>query len=123
MPVSYSLSESVLEFTLEAKYTMAEALAAIGQAIASVPPDTQPDVLVDVTKSEEERSYETIHMMALPFGSNVASLSGRIAVVVSTQAQFGGARQFGALVEEHGLEARPFRDRPAAISWLQGEAS
>ena len=121
MPVSYSLSGSVLEFTFEGKYTMPEALAAIEQAIASVPPGARPEVLVDVTKSEEKRSYETIHMMALPFGLNAASLSGRIALVVSTQAQFGGVRQFGAMLERYGVEARPFQDRPAAVSWLQGE--
>ncbi len=64
-----------------------------------------------------------MRMLADLLGAHSASLNGRIAVVVSTQARFGGARQLGMLVEQHGLEARPFRDRPAALSWLQGEAS
>ena len=123
MPVTYSLSDSILEITLEGKYTSAESLAAFEQGIASVPPDTRPGVLIDVTKSEELRSYETMHRIADRFGVHSASLSGRIAVVVSTQARFGSARQLGALVEGYGLHARPFRDRPAAVSWLQGEAS
>ncbi len=120
MPASYSLSDSVLEITLEGSYTSAEALVAFEQGIASVPPDTRPGVLIDVTKSEELRSYETMQRIADRFGAHSASLSGRIAVVVSTQARFGKARQFGALVEGHGLDARPFHDRPTAISWLQG---
>ena len=83
-----------------------------------VPPDTQPGVLIDVTKSEELRSYETMQKLAQLFGEHAASLSGRIAVVVSTQARFGTARQFGMLVQEYGVEARAFPDRPAAVSWL-----
>ena len=120
MPVSYSLSDSVLEFTHVGKYTSAESFAVAEQAIALVPPDTQPGVLIDVTKSEELRSYETMKRLADLFGAHSASLSGRIAVVVSTQARFATARQFGALGEGYGIEARPFHDRPAALSWLQG---
>ena len=124
MPASYSLSESVLEFTFEGSFTSAEALAALEQGIASVPPGTRPGVLIDVTTSREPvRSYEEMRGLAQFFGSHMASLSGRIAVVVSTQARFGTTRQFGAMIEEHGLDARPFHDRPAAVSWLQGEAS
>ena len=123
MPVSYSLSGSVLEITPEGKYTSAEALAAAEQAIGSVPPDLQLGILIDVTKSEELKSYETMQRLAQLFGSHVASLSGRIAVAVSTPARFGNARQFGALLEKYGVEARPFHDRVAAVSWLQGGAS
>ena len=118
MPVSYSLSDSVLEFTFEGRTTSAEAFAAVEQGIASVPPGTRPGVLIDATKSEELKSYETMKMLAELLGAHSASLSGRIGVLVSTQARFGKARQLGALVEEHGLEARPFQDRPAALSWL-----
>ena len=80
MPVSYSLSDSILEITLEGKYSSAESLAACEQGIASVPPDTRPGVLIDVTKSEELRSYETMQRLADLFGAHSASLSGRIAV-------------------------------------------
>ena len=124
MPVSYSLSESVLEFTFEGSFTSAEALAALEQGIASVPPGTRPGVLIDVTTSSEPlRSYEEMRRLAQFFGSHMASLDGRIAVVVSTQVRFGKTRQFGALVEGYGVEARAFPDRPAAVSWSQGEAS
>ena len=123
MPISYSLSQSVLVFTVEGRVTTAEGLATFEQGIASVPPGTRPDVLIDVTKSEELRSYETMMRLADLLGAHSASLGGRIAVLVSTQGRFGKARQLGMLVEEHGLDARPFHDRPAAVSWLQGEAS
>ena len=123
MPASYSLSGFVLEFTFEGRVTSAEGLAAVEQGIASVPSGTRPGVLIDVTKSEELKSLETTRRLADLLGAHSASLSGRIGVLVSTEARFGKARQLGGLVGRYGLDARPFHDRPAAVSWLQGEAS
>ena len=121
MPASYTLSESVLEFTFEGKFTSAEGLAALEQGIASVPPGTRPSVLFDVTTSEQPPgSYEQVGRLSKLLDAHSASLSGRIGVLVSDQLRFGVARQFGALGEQYGFDVCPFLDRSAAVSWLQG---
>ena len=118
MPVSYSLSESILEVTMEGRTTTEEGLAAFEQGLASIPSGAKYGVLIDVTRSEEVKSFGDFKQIAALFGEHADSLGGRIGVLVAHQVRFGTARQFGALVECHGLEALPFEDRDAAVAWL-----
>ena len=116
--VSYSLSESVLEVTVEGHYTAEEELAFIGRGLASIPSGAKPRVLVDVTRSREYQSSPHFEQLATLLGRYAGSLDGRIGVVVSDPVRFGGARQISSLVERYGLEVRPFKDRGAAVDWL-----
>ena len=82
MPVSYSLSESLLEFTFEGSFTTEEARAVFRQGLATVPPGTRPGVLIDVTTSKEPiRRYEAMRRLAQFFGSHMALLSGEVVEV------------------------------------------
>ena len=116
--VSYSLSESVLEVTVEGHFTAEEELAVIGKGLASIPSGAKPGVLVDVTRSREYKRLLDFERLAMLLGQYAGSLDGRIGVVVSDPVRFGSARQFSSLVEGYGLEARPFEDRGAAVDWL-----
>ena len=118
MPVSYSLDESLLEVTLEGQVTSEEAFAVVQQGLASIPSGEKPGVLIDVTRSAELKSFGDIQRLAGVFGLHADSLGGRIGVLVSNQVRYGIARQFGAIVEDHGLQAAPFEDRDAAIDWV-----
>ena len=118
MPVSYTVSESVLEVTFEGRFTVEETLATLEQGLASIPSRATPGVLIDVTRSGELARFEDLQRFAGLFSEHADSLSGRIGILVTDQIRFGLARQFGALVEGHGLEAAPFKDRDAAVDWL-----
>ena len=116
--VSYSLSESVLEVTVEGHFTAERELAVIGRGLASIPSGAKPGVLVDVTRSREYKRLPDFERLAMLLGKYAGSLDGRIGIVVSDPVRFGSARQFSSLVERYGLEARPFKDRGAAVDWL-----
>ena len=116
--VSYSLSESVLEVTVEGHFTASEELAVIGIGLASIPPGAKPGVLVDVATGREYKRLPDFEQLATLLGRYAGSLDGRIGIVVSDPVRFGSARQFSSLVERHGLEARPFEDKGAAVDWL-----
>ena len=116
--LSYSLSGSVLEVTVEGHFTAEEELAVIAEGLASIPSGSKPGVLVDVTRSREYKRLPDFERLATLFGEYAGSLDGRIGIVVSDLVRLGSARQFSSLVERYGLEARPFTDRGAAVDWL-----
>ncbi len=116
--VSYSLSESVLEVTVEGHFTAEAELAVIGEGLASIPSGAKPGVLVDITRSREYKRLPDFERLAMLLGEYAGSLDGRVGIVVSDPVRFGSARQFSSLVERYGLEARPFKDRGAAVDWL-----
>lgn len=118
MPVSYSLSESVLEVTIVGHFTVEEALAAFEQGLATIPSDSKPGVLIDVSRSGEFAGLLDLTRLAGLFGQHADLLSGRIGLLVSDWVRFGLAQQLGVLVEDYGLEAAPFEDRDAAVDWL-----
>ncbi len=119
MPVSYSLSESLLEIEMEGQTAVEEGLAVFEQALASIPSHEKPGVLLDVTRSAQLTSFEDLRRFVWLFGEHADSLGGRIGVLVANEVRFGITRQFGVLVEGHGLEAAPFQDRDAAVDWVR----
>lgn len=118
MPVSYSLSESVLEVTIVGHFTVEEALAAFEQGLATIPSDSKPGVLIDVSRSGEFAGLLDLVRLAGLLGEHADLLSGRIGILVSDLVRFGLAQQLGVLVEDYGLEAAPFEDRDATVDWL-----
>ncbi len=118
MPVSYSLSESVLEVTLVGHYTVEEVLAAFEQGLAAIPSGAKPGILINVSRSGEFAGLLDFVRLAGLLGEHADSLSGRIGALVSDSVRFGLAQQLGVLVENYGLEAAPFEDRDAAVDWL-----
>ena len=118
MPVSYSLSESVLEVTIEGQPTVEEAVAAIEQGLAAIPSDAKAGVLIDVTRSGKFAGLLDLMQLAGLLGRRANSLNGRIGILVSDPVRLGLAQQLGVLVEDYGLEAVPFEDKDAAVDWL-----
>ena len=118
MPTRFSLTDSLLELTLEGAFTNAEVLTTFRQGLASAPSGKKLDVLIDVTKSGELKEFEDLQLLGRFFVENADSLGGRIAVLVSDTARFGVARQLGGLLDDEGLEVAPFRDRDAALDWV-----
>ena len=116
--VSYSLSESVLEVTVEGHFSFEEVLAVFGKGLASIPSGAKPGVLVDVTRSGEYKRLLDFERLAMLLGEYAGSLDGRIGIVVSDPVRFAIAQEFSSLVERYGLEACPFEDRGAAVDWL-----
>lgn len=118
MTVSYSLSESLLEVTVEGDFTVEEAFAVFQQGLASIPTHEKPGVLIDVTRSAKLASFSELQRLAGLFGLHADSLGGRIGVLVEKPIRYGLARQFGAFVESHGLKVVPFENRETAVDWV-----
>ena len=116
--VTYSLSWSLLEVTMEGHFTVEEALAIFAGGLASIPSGSKPDVLIDTTRSQEHKRLPDYERLAMLLAEHAGSLSGRIGILVSGPLRLALSRQFSSLVEQHGFEACAFEDRSHAFDWL-----
>ncbi len=95
--------------------------AAIDQAAADPEFQAGTSLVFDGTRSEAPISKPDMEWrVAMLRTLSSRGFSSRVAVVVrgDERYRFGLARQLSMLVEQHGIELKPFPDVEAAMAWL-----
>lgn len=118
MPLTFRLDDDLLEVTASGAYTGDEVVREYRTAFAGLPEGRRHGFVVDTRLST---SYLTMHDFErmMDVYQEFSPVLGRVAVVVKSDAHFGGARQSGALLENRGFESRPFRDIDEARAWAR----
>lgn len=98
-------------------------LAALRDLAAALEGETGFGVLLDGRETHYQPSWSDVQTMARESGQPNALQKHRIAVVVSTVAQFGLARMFVTYLEGVGCEGAAFRDLESAMEWLETSRS
>ena len=75
-------------------------------------------ILIDALEGEYRHSSSEVKTLAQEAGRPGSLRGHRLAVVVSTTAQFGLGRMFSTYLEVAGVEGAVFRDEGAAMDWL-----
>ena len=76
-------------------------------------------VLVDCTKVEPADSSETVRYISDCVIKNASALQcGPVAIIVSTDVEYGMARMYMALTDLAHHNTEIFRDRDSALAWL-----
>lgn len=123
MPYTFSIhpEQNLIRQTLWGRVTVDE-LRDIATRIWAHPHHRpRMDVLADLRNAEVDVSYEQMTDYTRFLAGN--STIGRQAIVVTRQLEFGLARMYEQLTENHMLRAdlRVFLDMEAAERWMRGE--
>ncbi len=120
MPVSYSLTGSLLQLNLEGHYEPHDIIAAFLKGLADPQCPPRVALLLDVTRSEslEKRTPHEIRHVAEFLGPYADRLGARCAVVATKDIHFGLSSMGSAYTENVGVEAAVFRDTESAVLWL-----
>ena len=118
MPISYDLSDDLLQVVASGAYTFAEIKSTFGTAIRAIPLDRSIATLVDARLSEHNPSGEELRSIASFAGSLLPRIGRRVALVVSAEVRFGLGRMLEVFGEPEGVEFKVFRNLDDARSWL-----
>jgi hypothetical protein len=117
MPVEWSLTEDVLTLRFLGEYTFAEIAAAARAGLESAPGSVR--LLVDATGTARLPDAQGVRQRVDLLLELRSRLTGPVAIVASSGAMFGIARQIGQQVESFGgMQIRVFQDLAAARAWL-----
>lgn len=79
-------------------------------------------VLVDCTKVDPADSTETVRYIADCVIKNASTLKcGPVAIIVSSDVEYGMARMYMAFTELAHPNTEIFRDRDSALAWIMGQ--
>jgi len=78
-------------------------------------------VLIDVAASDTLPPSDGMQRVADFISAQEKARSARIAILVADQVRYGLARQLGSRLDGRGILAQPFRERTAALTWLDSE--
>ena len=118
MPVSYSFGENYVHFRLVGKYTFADALKAIDDAVADNGFATGMNLILDVSDSEEMRTSYEIEQLAAHIGAKRIQLGKRVALCVRRAPHYGLARMLKSFGQRHGLDYSVFLGCDEARAWV-----
>lgn len=125
MPVEWDRRGPVVVIRTIGNYSNAEVRAAIDAAATDPGFQAGTSLIFDGTRSEApiskpDMEWRVAALRTLPS----RGFSSRVAIVVRADERhrFGLARQLSMLVEQQGIELKPFPDVEAAIAWLSGTA-
>ena len=120
MPVTYSITGSILRLDLIGTYEPREITAAFLAALADPKCPAEVGFLLDVTRSEslETRPQEDIRRTAEFLAPHAERIRHKVAVVAERDVHFGLSRMGGVYSEGVGIETVVFRDAASAIHWL-----
>lgn len=121
MPVEWIRDGAVVVVRTIGNYSNAEVRAAIDQAAADPEFQAGTGLVFDGTRSEAPISKPDMEWrVAMLRTLSSRGFSSRVAIVVrgDERYRFGLARQLSMLVEQHGIELKPFPDVEAAMAWL-----
>jgi hypothetical protein len=119
MGLFYSCNGETLRIVGEGEYTAEDFMELIRAAIAD--PSSAPGmpVLMDLRRSEAQRTTDELVSMVDFFGSlRDPSLPLRCAVVATSDLRFGLSRMASAYLERYGVDLQVFRDIASAEYWL-----
>ena len=122
MPVERQFHAGRIEVALSGKLTPEELFGAFTESLDAVEAPPNAQLLVDVTTSDTLPPSEALRRIAWIIEDRRDNLGGRMAVLVAHDARYGLARQLGVWLEKCGIEVRPFRDRHAAVEWLDSSS-
>lgn len=117
MPVEWSLTDDVLTLQFIGEYTFADIAAAARAGVESAAGSVR--LLVDATGTGRLPDAQGVRQRIDLLLELRSRLAGPVAIVASSGAMFGIARQIGQHVESYGgMQIRVFQDLPAARAWL-----
>ena len=119
MAVTFRVEPDHLELKLVGPVALDDVIANLDAGLQQPAVEAPVRLLIDVTASELVPDQDGLRRIATLISTDFASREGRVAVLVAEELRFGLARQIGAYLENHGIAARPFWERSAALSWLQ----
>ena len=120
MPVTYTLSGSILRMDFIGKYEPQEIIDQFQAALADPRCPTSVALLVDVTQSEslETRAPHEIRIVAEALGPHRERIGGRCAVIAKKDVHFGLSKMGSVFSEGVGVETGVFRNAESALEWL-----
>lgn len=121
MPVSYEFDESILVLRMVEHYLPADIRAALAAALQADARPALTGMLFDVSASTSlgARSTRDVRSMAALLSHLAPQFGGRLALLATTDLQYGQMRLGSVDVEAAGVEVWPFRDRSEALRWLR----
>ncbi|MBI1371862.1 MAG: hypothetical protein GC159_03760 [Phycisphaera sp.] len=122
MPITHRIApdEGIMYVTRSGAIDTQDEIAALDARKAD--PDFRPGlgVLVDCRDVKPDDSVEVIHYLAKHANQHAERLRcGAVAIVVSTDVEFGMARMYEMLTEATHPHTEVFRDPDAALAWLR----
>src|SRR5580765_2986478 len=120
MPVTYSISSSLLLMTAVGEYEPRDLTRTFLAALNDPACPAHVALLLDVRPSSmlATRSMDDIRAIGQFLGPYSERIGGRCAVVTGTEVQYGLGRMGSIYMESVGVEAGIFRDMDAAREWL-----
>jgi hypothetical protein len=124
MPFSYRIEPEINLLLIygEGVITQVERVEAIHAWLND--PNFRPgmDTLCDLSKAASVPSWSELGEIVAIVKRRLPSIGSKKVAIVSVRSLvFGVARQFQGLLEATPLDVRVFRNREAAMAWLQGE--
>lgn len=120
MPLDFTQHDDHLALVASGEYTADEVVEAYDRAFSALPAGRRTPFLVDVRSSTTMLGYEGFRRMMTVYERHIGVLGPRFAVVVADEGRFAGARQSGMMLEELGIDSRPFTDPEEARAWITG---
>lgn len=119
MSITYRIDRKAERITATAvgDLTFHDLRATLGVIVRD--PDFRPrfDRLWDLREARTKLSGDEVRAIATSVRDEVGG--HRIAIVAPSDVAYGIARMYSALVEESGIEVRPFRELEGATAWLR----
>ncbi|NKB33715.1 MAG: hypothetical protein GKR91_11510 [Pseudomonadales bacterium] len=119
MPVVSIIEEDILELQLKDHFTMEEIKFAFSEAVAKLPPDHKPALLLDIQSSNELKSMEELKDAAIFFSKHFDKIRPKASLCADEKVRFGIGRQFCAFAELNGFEAKCFYDCEESRAFLK----
>ena len=121
MPVSYEFDENILVLRMVGDYVPADIRAALSAALQDDARPALTGLLFDVSASTSlgARSSRDVRSMAALLSHLAPQFGGRLALLGTTDLQYGQMRLGSVDVEAAGVDVWPFRDRSEALRWLR----
>ncbi len=118
MPVEWSLAGDVLTLDFVGEYTFADVTAAARAGLAAAGGPVR--LLVDATRTARLPDAQGVRQRIDLLVELRSRLAGPVAIVASSGAMFGIARQIGQHAESYApLSIRVFESLDAARAWLE----
>lgn len=120
MPLTYSLAEGIIDVVATGEVDFHAGLAVLGRAFAAaaaVAP-TGWHLVIDITRSEENRTSEELRGIVEVVREHRPLLSGRCAVVASDALHYGLGRMFQTYMDGAGAVVAIFEGMEEAREWV-----
>jgi len=125
MPIQYEIRDDTIWFTTTGDVAYDDGLATLRAGIAEARARDGArrwHVIFDIRQSSEDRIADEPRGIAELVACQLATLSGRCAIVAGDPLHFGLARMFGAYSERHEVSVEVMSDPGEAVAWLDSQS-